>query len=160
MVTASCGATSAYGSQRLGKTVRFIRRRCSPFVERGELLQDLAALRPRVAEPLLGRLVAAEDQLHLLLDRVADRGEVAEPDPLAVGRGLAGVHLVHGRLLIGILPVVARGLQRLRRRVRERQIAGHARPPRLVLRRGEILEELRDALVLLRLDALHYPERG
>src|SRR5215831_19818649 len=115
MVTASCGATSAYGSQRLGKTVRFIRRRRPLFVERRELLQDLVALRHRVVEPLLGRLVAAEDVLHLLLDRVADRGEVAEPDPLAVRGVLAAVHLVHGGLLVRVLRVVARGLERLRR---------------------------------------------
>src|SRR5437879_10904979 len=99
MVTASCGAMSAYGSQRLRKTVRFIRASRRLLVERGELLQDLAGLRHRVVEALLGRLGAAEDVLHLLLDCVADGGEVPEPDPLAVRRGLAGVHLAHRGLL-------------------------------------------------------------
>src|SRR3989442_1130081 len=130
------------------------------LVERRELLQDLVPLHHGVVEALLGRFVAAEDVLHLLLDGVADGIEVPEPDPLAVGRRLAAVHLADGRLLVRVLRVVAGGLQGLGRAVRERQISRHPRPPRLVLGGGEILEELRDALVLPRLGALHHPERG
>src|SRR5262249_59641344 len=69
-------------------------------------------------------------------------------------------HLVHGSLLVRVLGVVAGSLERLRRRVGERQVAGHAGPPRLVLGRRDVLEELRDALVLLGLGALHHPKRG
>src|SRR5438067_1105231 len=63
------------------------------LVERGELLKDLARLRDRVVQPLLRRLLAAEDVLHLLLDGVADGGEVAKANALTVRRGLAAEHL-------------------------------------------------------------------
>src|SRR4029453_17259164 len=63
-------------------------------------------------------------------------------------------------LLVRVLRVVARGLQGLGGGVRQWQIARHARPPRLVLGGGKKLEELRDALILLGLGALHHPERG
>src|SRR2546427_3686567 len=62
------------------------------LVERGELLKDLARLRDRVVQPLLRRLLAAEDVLHLLLDGVADGGEVAKANALTVRRGLAAEH--------------------------------------------------------------------
>src|SRR3989442_1958295 len=130
MVTASCGAMSAYGSQRLRKTVRFIRASRRLLVERGELLQDLAGLRHRLVEALLGRLGAAEDVLHLLLDRVADGGEVPEPDPLAVRRGLAAAHLAHGGLLVRVLRQVAGDLERPCGGVPERALNRHGRPPR------------------------------
>src|SRR5439155_13451486 len=77
------------------------------FIERGELLQDVGRLRRRVVQTLLRRLLAAEDILHLLFDRISDGGEVAEPDPLAVRRHLARLHLSDRRALLGVLGEVA-----------------------------------------------------
>src|SRR5215470_7956605 len=131
-----------------------------PFGLRRELLQDLVSLRHRIVEALLGRLFTAEDVLHLLLDDVADGDGVPEPVPLAVGRRLAGVHLVDGGLLIWVLRVVAGHLHRPGGGIGERQISRHPRPPSLVLGGGDVFEELRDAPVLFRLGALHDPQRG
>src|SRR5262245_43384263 len=157
---ASCGATSAYGSQGLRKTARLMGASRRLPVERGELLQDVVAPRHRVVEALLRRPAPAEDVLYLLFDGIADGVEVPEANALAVGRRLPGVHLDDRGLLVRVLHVVARGFQCFGGAVGERQVAGHARPPRLVLGGGDVLEELRDTLVLVRLPAAHHPERG
>src|SRR4029453_3062924 len=103
---AICGATSAYGSQGLRKTARLMGASRRLPVERGELLQDVVALPYRVVEALLRPLAPAEDALHLLLDGVADGVEIPQPDALAVGRRLPGVHLDDGSLLVAVLHLV------------------------------------------------------
>src|SRR5262245_55331884 len=97
----NCGVSSAYGSHRFRKTARFIGRwgaspraphaprtsrpgfpgalrefrcpapACLP-VQGGELLEDVLGLGHGIVETLLRGLLAGEDHLHLLLDRVAD----------------------------------------------------------------------------------------
>src|ERR1051326_8446807 len=153
-VTATCGSTSRYGKTRFGKTVRFTPR--PSLVGGGELLQERVRFRHRVVEPLLHRLLAREDVLHLALDRVADLHEVAEPQALAV-RGRHTLGLGWHRLLVpqgggrggrqarelrerGVLLRVADEvvplLQVLHRGVRDREVARVDVPPHLLLRLG------------------------
>src|SRR5688572_24726452 len=103
MVTAICGASSAYGSHAERKTTRFSmqgragaparRARGRLLVRRLELAQDLVAALDRVVQRYLCRLVAREHSFQLLLDHLAPLHEVAEAQPLGV----------RSRLLVGEL---------------------------------------------------------
>src|SRR5713101_6476016 len=162
MVTAIWGKTSTYGSHQLRKTVR-----CMTPPARGlllvggrELLEEVVGLGHGVVQTLLGRLLPREDVLELTLDDVADLDEIAQAQPLAVGRGLAPGQLGEGRPLVRVLLEMVAGLEILHGAVRDGEIArGHV-PPHLLVGLGDELEELRRPSVLVGGLTLHDPEGG
>src|SRR5712692_1613642 len=161
-VTAIWGKTSTYGSHRLRKTVRCITP-SAPFrglllVGGREFLEEVVGLGHGVVQSLLGRLLAREDVLELALDDFPDLDEVAQPEALAVGRGLALGQLGKGRPLVRVLLEVIARLEILHGAVRDGEIArGHVPPHLLVGLRDELEEPGRPAVLVGRL-ALHDPE--
>ena len=91
-----------------------LRFRISCTVDANFLRILLVPLLDGVVETLLGRLLSADDVFQLGLDVVADRREVAQADPLAVGGGLAAHDLVEGGPHVGVPLEMVRRLEGLR----------------------------------------------
>ena len=115
------------------------------------------ARRPRRALP--ARTCRRPDRFELLVDDVADLDEAAEAQALGVlGRRLRG-HLLDGHVRARVRVVEALRLGQLVGGGGDRQVAGELVPVRLHLGRGQVAEELGDALVLLGVMALQHPQR-
>ena len=113
-----------------------------------ELPEDRVTPHHRGVEPLLDGLLSSEDVLQFEFDGLANLDVVAEAEAPAV-RGRRGVEqLAHAWPLLGVLHVEGALLQVIEGRLGNRHIARGGRPPHLLARLGEELQELRDALVI------------
>src|SRR5690242_7722737 len=164
----SCGATSAYGSHGDRKTTRFSmppRQRRPAASRRGvigektmcsrllvrllEALDLLVAALHAIVERLLRGLLPAPHRLELLVDDVANLHEVAEAQPLRVGRRRLVRELLDRDVEARTLGVEALLLREIVSRRRDRHVARVLVPLLLHFGRREEREELRDALVVL-----------
>src|ERR1041385_5640885 len=158
MVTAICGATSAYGSQVERKTTRFSTWEVL-LVGRFEPAENLVPPAHRVVHRRLRVLASREHGFHLLLDHFAALDVVAKAKAPGVFRRRLVGELLHRELVAGVLLVEPGLLRQLVGGHRDRHVPGARVPVHLDLGLRQEAEELRHALVVGRGLLRHDPER-